>query len=467
MFDNLESDRYRIFTDCFEESIDIIKNMKILSVAERKMISETAIYFQDMLEYVEFDDIEKDYVKDWIENCIHVLGLEYEQKFILQFHYFEENYANQNKDQVIETLISVLVSLRAISTKYPDLHILKATEFGYLERDLPKIRVFLANLFAKQEYIECPNLLFLLTNLIDTMGPLKGSDVFSSEVKKLLNIISNYYPDLKKLSDISPGSIIHINEIVYKHGLSVSVKDISGNPLRQKAKLFYLLSKLRKGLDVSFDELGNSHDYPRYRYLWWIANSWINKNENNPIGILPVCRRHIDVEFIFNSLWGNVSEIKREKINSDDIEKILNYRDEDIKDRLYDFLIHHPLVTTHSKLSLEDERNKAHGGGEISDFNFEIELGNEKYWIAIPIKSGRESRSSSSEKMKQDYFYQMVRPILEFQNNRVAVFPIILTKKTLNTNEFLSLVRAHLNLPILSINTETCAQILKKSNLLT
>ena len=162
MFDDLESDRYRIFTDCFEGSIYIIKNMKILSVAERKMISETAIYFQDMLEYVEFDDIEKDYVKDWIENCIHVLGLEYEQKFILQFHYFEENYANQNKDQVIETLISVLVSLRAISTKYPDLHILKATEFGYLERDLPKIRVFLANLFAKQEYIECPNLLFFV-----------------------------------------------------------------------------------------------------------------------------------------------------------------------------------------------------------------------------------------------------------------------------------------------------------------
>ena len=207
--------------------------------------------------------------------------------------------------------------------------------------------------------------------------------------------------------------------------------------------------------------------YWYYKYLWWIAYSWIKMNEGKEtIGVLPVSRKEIEVDLVFDSLWGNSSELANLKIEDGERNKVLEFKDEDIKKCLYDYLITHPLTTTYTKSMLLEEKEKAHGGGEISDFNFEIELEREKIWIAIPIKSAHESGSSSFEKMTQNYFYQLVRPILNFPNKKVVVFPIILTKRTLNTTEFLTLVRAQLNLPILTINTELYTKILKKHDLL-
>lgn len=464
---NCLNDKYRVFTTCFEDATAVIKNTSNLKVYERKMISEIVIYLQDLLEYVKLDDIETDYINNWIENCIHVLGLEFEGNFILQFYYINNNYNTSNKDDVIESLISVLVSLRAISTRYPELTNLKPTVFDYLVRDLPKFRKFLSAKFTNDEYSEHPNLFFLLANSIDTFSSLNGSEVFKEEVDHLLNIISDISSNFEVVSSLSPGSEVYFNEIVSRFNLKIDKKEIDENRLRHKPKLFYLLSKLKEGLEVSPDDLGELSSYNHYGYLWWLVKSWVQKNRGDEIiGILPVNRKEIDVDFVFNSLWGDIAQITNVKIKEEDIDKVLSFKDENIKDTLYHYFINHPLVTTYSKLNLEEERTKAHGGGEISDFNVEIELEGKKIWIAIPIKSAAESGSSSSEKMTQNYFYQMVRPILNFQNDNVAVFPIVLAAKTLNTNEFLSLARAHLNLPILLIDNQIYTKILKRYSLL-
>lgn len=470
MSDYLGDDKFKIFTTCFEAAADSIMSLRRLKVHDRKMVSEIAIYLQDLLKHLELDNIEKDYVKSWIDNCIHVLGREFEDNFILQFYYFKRNYneEEEDKDKVIQTLISVLVSLRAITTKSPTLSLLNSTAFGYIERDLSSYRSFLETLFKKEEYFVYPNLLFLLANSIDTFSSVKESEIVEHEVEELLNLVVMHYSKFESLSELSPGSIRYINEIIEKFDLPVDTKEVNEKLLRKKPKLFYLLAKLRNGIDVSHDELGKVHEYTYYEYLWWIVNSWIHKKEcNTIIGILPISRKEINIDFIYNSLWGNISEINKVDISDEDINKVLKFNDEDIQKTLYEFLIDHPLVTTHSKVNLVEELNKAHGGGEISDFNFEIELNGEKIWIAMPIKSALESGGSTSEKMKQKYFYQMVRPILYFKNENVAVFPIILTKKTLDTNEFLTLVRAHLNLPILAINNTIYTKIMKRYGILT
>ena len=225
------------------------------------MISEIGLYFQELLERVNFNDVEKNCIEYWIENCIHILGREFEGNFILQFYYFEKNYKNGEQEITTQNLISVLVSLRAILKKDPELIKFSPTVFNYLERDLPKFAKYLSLLFDSNEHTDNQNLLFLLANSIDTIDSLRGSDIFYQVKMNLLGIVIKHYDSFKSLPNLTPGSNIYINEIITKFGLSLDLLEVQEETLRGKPKIFKILSKLKNGDVTSCEELGNLEDY--------------------------------------------------------------------------------------------------------------------------------------------------------------------------------------------------------------
>lgn len=183
------------------------------------------------------------------------------------------------------------------------------------------------------------------------------------------------------------------------------------------------------------------------------------------IGILPFYRR-LDIDTVSRMVWGDTRELYDISINKEEIDKTLNLSAIEIKQHLYDYFKKHSQITEYSLTRLSAERDKADAGGEISDFNVEIYAGGKNIWITLPIKSGRESGNRKRDKMEQNYFYQFIRPILSFPLDEVAVFPIILVKPTLNSNESLSQIRAHLKLPILVLDIEIFTRFLKREKLI-
>jgi hypothetical protein len=146
--------------------------------------------------------------------------------------------------------------------------------------------------------------------------------------------------------------------------------------------------------------------------------------------------------------------------------KVLEFTGQEIKQQICDYFIKHPNVTDFSRTRLPAERDKADAGGEISDFNVEFTTGKEDIWTALPIKSGRESGGKSRVKMEQNYIYQFIRPLLTFETGKIIIFPIILVKPTLNANEFLTLIRARLQLPIIVLDIEMYTRFLKREKFL-
>ncbi len=462
-----ESELFAEFSESFESLWGILeaqagRNFGSLTVQARKTVAETAIFLGEMLERVKLNEMETNFANSWLRQFWHVLGREFEGNFILRFCYFDQNYAIEPAPTV-HSMISLVVALRALELYGPKLT-RKGTVWGYLERDMPKFRKALERILGEDNAEERIDELFLLFNTIDMLRAIEDSEKLNFELQELTKFTESIQPLFDNAFRISPGLKVYAADLVNRIGLPIKVSNLPQN-LTGKPGAFLALMNLRLGNKPSLDQLEDIR-HPSALHLWWIARAWTRRlNGESRVGILPFYHR-LDVDVIFRLVWGDARELYEIPTSQEEMKNVLKLTSREIKRQLYDYFHKHPQVTEFSRLRLPAERDKADAGGEISDFNVEFTTGKETIWVAIPIKSGRESNSQTRERMEQNFLYQFIRPIVEFETGKIVVFPIILVKPTLNANEFLSLLRARLQLPILVLDIETYTRFLKREKLL-
>ena len=433
-----------------------------LTVPARKVIAEAAIFLHEMMEKADLDATEKEFAHSWIRQFGHVLGREFEGQFILRFHYFAKNYS-EKPATTVHSMISVMVALRALEICGPKLT-RGGTVWGYLERDMPRFRKALGGILSSDNTEEKVDEMFLLLNTIDMLSVIEGSEKLTCELEEFIKFAGELQTSFNKAFEISPGLRVYAADLVDRVGISIHVGDLPVK-LHRKPGAFLTLMELRIGKIPSSDQLECAH-HPSTLHLWWIAKAWTRRRiGETSVGILPFYQR-LDVDAVFRLVWGDARELCNVPVTAEEMECVLTFKDDDIKEQLCKYFKTHSKVTEFSRTRLSAERDKVHAGGEISDFNIEFITGKEKIWVAIPIKSGRESGTRGRDKMEQAFLYQFIRPLVNFETGKTAVFPIILVKPTLNTNEFLSLIRARLQLPILSLDIKTYTQFLKREKFL-
>lgn len=437
------------------------KSFGDLTVQARKVIAEASIYLHEMMEKTDLDAEEKKFAHSWIRQFGHILGREFEGNFILRFHYFDKNYS-KDPATTVHSMISLVIALRALEICGPKLT-RSGTVWGYLERDMPKFRKALGRILRDDNTEEKTDEMFLLLNTIDMLSAIEGSEKLTCELEEFIKFANNLQTSFNKAFEISPGLRVYAADLVDRVGRSIHVGDLPVK-LHGKPGAFLTLMDLRMGKIPSSDQLERVH-HPS-THLWWIAKAWTRRRVGEAsVGILPFYQR-LDVDAVFRLVWGDARNLYKIPVTTEEMECVLAFKDEDIKEQLYEYFKTHSKITEFSRTRLSAERDKAHAGGEISDFNIEFITGKGNIWVAIPIKSGRESGTRSRDKMEQAFIYQFIRPLVTFETGKTAVFPIILVKPTLNTNEFLALIRARLQLPILILDIETYTRFLKREKFL-
>ena len=438
------------------------QSFESLTVQARKMISEAAIFLHEMLEKTDLDTTEKEFAHSWLRQFGHILGREFEGNFILRFHYFAKNYAG-DPATTVHSMISLLVALRALEICGPKLT-RSGTVWKYLERDMPKFRKALGSILSDDNMGEKIDEMFLLLNTIDMLAAVDGSEKLTGELEEFIKLVSEFQASFDKAFEISPGLRVYTADLKNRVGIPIHVGDLPVE-LRGKPGAFLALLELEIGEIPSSDQLERAH-HPSAMHLWWIAKAWTRQRVGEGVvGILPFYRR-LDVDAVFRLVWGDARELYNVSVTTEEMERVLTFTSQEIKQQLYEYFKTHPKVTEFSRTRLPTERDKADAGGEISDFNIEFITGREKIWAAMPIKSGRESGRRSRDRMEQSFLYQFIRPLVTFETDKIVVFPIILVKPTLNANEFLSLIRARLQLPILILDIETYTRFLKREKFL-
>lgn len=455
------------FYEAFQPLWDILENESgnrfgNLTPQKRRVIAETVIFLNEMETHTKLDHSESDFIKTWIKQFVHVLGREFEGNFILRFYYFYKNYKKEPAI-TIHSMISIVVALRALEvcgfgpTR-------GGTVWGYFERDLPFFRKGLGWILETDSEEGYGDELFLLLNTIELLSIISDSDLLRNECENFIKLANKLQKKFDEAFLISPGLRIYAADIADRIGLTINTGDNTGT-INGKPAAFLALNMLKKDRRPPTDILDKASRSSSL-HLWWIAKAWDRcLAGERRIGVLPFYRR-LDVDTISQMVWGDMRSLYNVPINNDDVDKVLSLSAKEIKQDLYDYFRTHPQITEHSLTRLSAERDKADAGGEISDFNIEIYTGKKNIWIALPIKSGRECGKRKRSKMEQSYFYQFIRPILNFPLDEVAVFPIILVRPTLNSNELLSQIRAHLKLPILVMDIEIFTRILKRGQLL-
>ena len=456
------------FQEGFESLFNIIQNqngisMGNLTVQNRKLISETIIYLNELLQFTELEADEKYIANKWIQQLIHILGREFEGNFILRFYYFPDNY-ERDPYKNIHSMISLLVALRALNIAGPGLT-LDGTVWHYLERDIPKFRRKIEEILthSDSENINI-DILFLLLNTLDTLGSIKNSEKISKEYKEFILLVNRNPSILKNGYKISPGLKVYVNDIVNRLNLSFEVDELSEN-FYGKPAAFLALMKLRNKNMPTVEEIKKARR-SSCMHLWWIAKAWrLLLSGEKRVGFMPF-ESHIDIDDIFTTVWGKPETLSEIPITQEEKEIVLNFYSSDIKKQLYNYFINHPDVSVSSKSRLSDERDKADAGGEISDFNVEFKTHKGNLMVAFPIKSAHEVGKKNISEIKENFMYQFIRPLITFESKKAVVFPIVLTRSTLNANEMYSLIRSRFRLPIAILNLETYTKFLKRENML-
>jgi len=458
------SELFSEFYEGFKTLQNILESQKRevfsgLTVGHRKTLAEAAIFLNEMLHQIGLNEEELSFAKTWIRQIGHVLGREFEGNSILRIHYFEKNYQD-SPGTTVQSMISLMVALRALETCGFKL-MRGGTVWNYLERDIPCFRKELSKILLNDISGEKVNELFLLLNTIDTLACIGDSEVLERELKEFIRLTGTLQSSFGNAFGISPGLKIYAADLVDRMQIPIHIGDLP-KELRGKPAAFMALMKLRKRELPSMDLINRAH-HTSSLHLWWIAKAWRRRLTGEDfVGILPFYQS-LNVDSAFRIVWGDLYSVS---ITKGDIELVLRLTSQEIKQQLYQYFLDHPKVTDFGKSRLSTERDKADAGGEISDFNVEFDFGGEKIWVTIPIKSGRECRNQSRKRIEQSFIYQFIRPLVTFETEKVIVFPIILVRPTLNTTEFLSLIRARLRLPIMVLDIETYTRFLKRENFL-
>jgi len=338
-----------------------------------------------MLNYVELDPIEEMYVKDWINRLVDKLGFDINMRKMNTFNYLEKHYY-ENSQNATDLAISILVGLKALELSGHGLHRESSEYKNFIQHIEYSFPNQLNNILEGRDN-PC-NEFFVLLCTIDTLYSMKiNPEIF-------IKILKKTEPSFIASCQSCPGLTIYSHELNDKLDLSVNLKPISKD-VKPKHSAFLSFYYLKKNESVDQKLLDNAKDY---KYLWWIAKSWDKLCQNNSelVYILP-CSDRLNLDEVIELTWGDMQKIQSTSITNDELLKVTNFNDEDVKNTLYKYFVTDNNLTPSSLGNLHKEKDKSHGGGEISDFNLELKYRNAAISLGFPIKSGRESQGNANK----------------------------------------------------------------------
>jgi hypothetical protein len=451
------------FQQSFESIRQILFHSKNRNYENQIDLAETVRFLSSLQGGGILSEQEGRWVNSWIKKCQHVLHLEFEFNLVMTMRYYKKNRHDNPYGAHLPPLAAILTleALEVSGSKIGrgDTRWKKAGDFvQVLANDMDSL------LHSASHESDEGAAWFIIFNAIDFLHSLDGGSAFQSAYETFINVVEDHQDKLRTEMVDSPGLRVYAHDLSTRGVISAKV-DEPTRSLPDRAQIYASLNQLSRGEEVSPSNLPN--DLPEDKqHLWGIARSWARAVEAEPTGILP-CHGKLDLDEVFRRVWGDQENIQRTSISDEDLETVRDMTDGDIQDSLVGLFQSNDYVTTISKGTLDLERNKAHTGIEISDFDIRIEWGEDNTLpVSLPIKSAREAKGRTAEQLAEDNLHQLVRPLSRFNSPFGAVFPILIAGHSVNANEAMNIVRSNLDLPIAPIGERTFTRILKYNNLI-
>jgi len=182
-------------------------------------------------------------------------------------------------------------------------------------------------------------------------------------------------------------------------------------------------------------------------------------NKDIVFGIQPQFDK-IETKTIFGLLFPEFLEkIKEVNISKTDFEKVKTFGDEEIRKSLLKILTENSNLESYVNGSLSYQSKKPNTVSEISDFEFQANIGNTRFEICIPIKSFQEFKTKSFTSVPVDYWKQIIRPFCYF-NNCIVIFLTVMKVSVPFQNE-LELFTEKFNLPFFILQDEELVKLFK------
>jgi len=193
-----------------------------------------------------------------------------------------------------------------------------------------------------------------------------------------------------------------------------------------------------------------------------LGHDYVNKNVE--FGIQPKFVK-IETKTIFSILFPDFLEKCSElSFSKTDLEKVKKFGDKEIREHLLKILKEKSKLEDYVKSSLSYQSKKPNTVSEISDFEFQINIGNTQFEICIPIKSFQEFKSKNFDSVPVDYWKQIIRPFCYF-NNCIVIFLTVM-KVSLPFQNELKLFTEKFNLPFFILQDEELVKLFKHYNII-
>jgi hypothetical protein len=459
MISNLEIESSEEFGEAMAE-VRTSLNSYSLRDKQRQQVGEMVRFMNRYAESSQISARDEQYVRSWIKQGRHVLERASQITDSLCFRNFLNNM-QENQHQGFNRAMGIAVSLEAVS------HPGNGLSDSFWEETIQSLNKFVSQAdrifdsFAEDYGVQT---WFVLFNLIEALNVGDQSELLD----QYQELVSKYDSTLTTCIDKSPGLQVYAYDLRDQGLISVGIQKItpsqrSGFPNR--TLVYDVLGRLRRGEPTSISELIDSTPSKK-PHLWAVARAWIRTNHHKPSGVLPYSHG-VDLDYLFNKMvLPTGDDLAQVTLDEDDLQKVRQMDDEEIQSALVRLFASNRFLTETSRVSLDQEKEKSHAGGEISDFDIEIKIEADEtpYYVSFPIKSGVEAGNRNVEQLAESNLHQLVRPVIRLK--KCAVFPILIAGTSLNLQEVLKSHRSMFNLPIKFIDEELFTRILKINSLL-
>ena len=428
--------------------------------ARRQNVGETVRFMRQYEDSSEITDRNRDYADSWIKQGRHILERASKITDSLCFrHYLEE--MKENEYQAFTRIMGIAVPLQAIS------HTDTGVSGSYWRETKISLKKFIPQVnevFDRHAEEYGIQTWFVLLNLVEALNEPESPNL----LKKYQQLVTRHGNSLTECMQTSIGLQAYAYDLSEQGLIQVTVPQLTPcqrSELDSRGLVYDLLGRLRRGESTTTSELSDTTPSKK-PHLWAIARSWNRARHDKPSSILPYSRG-VDLDSLFTKLFvaddGDLTEVV---VESTDLQTVRRMDDEQIQRKLVSLFESNQLLTQTSRVSLSQEQEKAHAGGEISDFDIEVEIedGRTPYYVSFPIKSHLEAGTHSVRQLSESNLHQLLRPITRFRKG--AVFPILIAGVSLNLQEALKEHRSQFNLPIKFVDEELFTKILKHNGLI-
>lgn len=454
----------------FQQALESVRKIRFekrdRNYEDKITLAETVRFLSQFRETDLLSGKEDNWVKSWLSECQHILHLEFEFNLVMSMRYYRTNRESNPYGAHLPPMAAIL-TLEALERgdseiDRDDTRWIKGGHFMQsLANDLNSI--FRQEGIGGDHGVEW----FLTLNAIEmltTVGPFDSKSSYTSAKDAFLSLIETHEDVLRDEMYSPPGLHVYAHHLSSQGVIPIEIEE-PNTASSDRTRIYATLNKLARGEDVSLSDLPS--ELPEDKQpLWGIARAWVRAANDEPTGILP-CHGKVDLDEVFRRVWGDQDAIQNTAISEENLETVRSMGDKQIQNTLVDLFSSNDYVTSTSKGTLDLEREKAHTGIEISDFDIRIKWGNDTSLpVSLPIKSGREAGGKTVEQLAEKNLHQLLRPLSRFNSSFGVVFPVLIAGHSVNANESMKTFRENLDLPVVPIGKKTFTKILVYNNLI-